>query len=131
MKKFIYRANFYFQLLNPTDPIHYIKYCTRCYILSIDKTITQLKPLKVVYNKGMYSHLSRRVGTFLILAGIGLLMVFVTYELGGSSHFDYFFISLILLFIGIRLRFRGKPYSPGSRFKSIRNLSNKINQKDQ
>jgi hypothetical protein len=76
----------------------------------------------------MQSNLGPRVGTFLILAGIGLLMIFVTYELGGTAHFDFFLISLILIFFGIRLRMRGKVESPGARFKSIRSISEKNKQ---
>jgi len=77
----------------------------------------------------MHSNIGPRVGTFLILAGLGLLMIFVTYELGGTSHFDLFLISLIIIFIGTRLRMRTKSESPGTRFNSIRNLSEKYKQK--
>lgn len=77
----------------------------------------------------MQSELVPRVGTFLTLVGIGLMMVFVTYELGGTAHFDYFLISLILIFIGIRLRLSGRPTSPGARFNSLRSISEKYKQK--
>jgi len=77
----------------------------------------------------MQSELVPRVGTFLILVGIGLIMVFVTYELGGTAHFDYFLISLIFIFIGIRLRLSGKSASPGARFNSVRSIHEKYKQK--
>jgi hypothetical protein len=77
----------------------------------------------------MDSDLVPRVGTFLILAGIGLLMVFITYELGGTAHFDFLLISLLLIFIGIRLKLSGRSDSPGARFKSVRRISEKHKQK--
>jgi len=78
----------------------------------------------------MHSNLGPRVGTFLILAGIGLFLVFVIYELGETAHFDFFLISLILIFIGIRLRSSGSPASPGNRFKSVRSISEKYKEKN-
>ena len=96
----------------------------------LEITKNRLKMFKVVYNKGMNSDPGPRVGTFLILAGLGLLMVFVAYEMDGTSHFDFFLISLILIFIGIRLRLRGRNDTPGGRFKSIRSISEKYKQKN-
>jgi hypothetical protein len=77
----------------------------------------------------MDMNLAPRVGTFFILMGIGLMMVFITYEIGGVAHFDYFLISLILLFIGFRLRANNKPASQDSRFSSVRSISEKFKQK--
>lgn len=77
----------------------------------------------------MHPDLVPRIGTFLILTGIGFLMVFVTYEMGGTAHFDFFLIGLMLIFIGIRLRIRGRIATPDNRFKSIRSISEKYKQK--
>ncbi|MFH2039578.1 MAG: hypothetical protein ABIJ65_09115 [Chloroflexota bacterium] len=74
----------------------------------------------------MHSELVPRFGTFLILVGIGLFLVFVTYELGGTRHFDIFIFSLIIIFIGTRLNFRGKSDSPNARFKTARKLKDKF-----
>jgi hypothetical protein len=83
---------------------------------------------KVVYNKLMETSLGQRVGTYIILLWAGLMMVFVAYKLGGTAHFDYFLISLFLLFIGFKIRSRNKSASPGSRFSSVHSISEKYQQ---
>ena len=77
----------------------------------------------------MHPDLVPRIGSFLILGGIGVLMVFITYEVGGTAHYDIFFISLIIIYFGIRLRMRKRTDSPSTRLKSVRKLREKIKQK--
>ena len=72
----------------------------------------------------------QRFGSFLILVGFGILMVFITYEIGGLTHFDYLLVSLLLIILGARLKMHGKTDSKSNRFKSVRILGEKFRPKN-
>jgi hypothetical protein len=66
-----------------------------------------------------------RIGTFFILVGIGVMLVFIGSILAQTPHYNYFFSSLIILFLGILLRRRAKPRSSSGRFRAIRGIYDK------
>jgi hypothetical protein len=60
-----------------------------------------------------------RIGTFLILVGCGLMVLFVGSELSQEANFNYFFLSGAILFVGYLFRRRAQPRESG-RFDVIR-----------
>ncbi|MDP3185453.1 MAG: hypothetical protein Q8M58_09310 [Anaerolineales bacterium] len=66
-----------------------------------------------------------RIGTFLILVGIGLLLVFIGSYLASTPHFGYLFGSLIVLVFGVLLRRRAKPRPRSGRFRVVRGIYDK------
>jgi len=61
-----------------------------------------------------------RVGTFFLVMGAGIFLLFVTSDLADKVDFDYLFISVLLIFIGWYFR-RGKAPPPSAgRFAIIR-----------
>ncbi len=63
-----------------------------------------------------------RIGTFLILVGIGLMMIFIGSIQGNVPQFGILFFSLIALFLGFILRRCAKPRSPSGRFRTLGKL---------
>lgn len=68
------------------------------------------------------SELVPRIGTFLILLGIFSLILFITSDLAKQPEFDWLFMGLLLLGIGIYLRDRGVPPPPADRFGTLRRM---------
>ncbi len=68
------------------------------------------------------SELVPRIGTFLILLGIFSLILFITSNLAQQPQFDWLFVSLLLLGIGIFLRRRAAPSPPAGRFSIVRKI---------
>ena len=66
-----------------------------------------------------------RIGTFFILVGIGVMLVFIGSGLAKAPHYSYFFSSLIILVLGILLRRRAKPRPSSGRFRAIRGIYDK------
>ncbi|MDO9129401.1 MAG: hypothetical protein Q7U34_06000 [Anaerolineales bacterium] len=66
-----------------------------------------------------------RIGTFLILVGIGLLLVFIGSYLASTPHFGYLFSSLVVLAFGVLLRRRAKPRPRSGRFRVVRGIYDK------
>jgi len=66
-----------------------------------------------------------RIGTFLILVSIGLLLVFVGSYLASTPYFGYLFSSLVVLVLGFLLRRRTKPRPSPGRFRAIRGIYDK------
>lgn len=62
--------------------------------------------------------MARKAGTFLLLAGIALLALYVFSDLAGSADFAYLFAGIGLLVLGIILRKANPvaPPPPSSRF---------------
>ncbi len=57
-----------------------------------------------------------RIGTFLIMIGIGLLIIFVTSDLARLPDFDYLFGSMIFIIVGWLFRRRQPPRAASGRF---------------
>jgi hypothetical protein len=73
-----------------------------------------------------------RIGTFFLIVGIGLFVIFMASEAAQNVTFSYFCWSLILVILG--LIFRGqfkKNVSPSGRFSLVKRLMPKAKKEDQ
>jgi sugar phosphate permease len=66
-----------------------------------------------------------RIGTFLVLVGIGLLLVFIGSGMAKAPHYGYLFGSLIVLVFGFLLRRRAKPRPSSGRLRVVRGIYDK------
>lgn len=63
-----------------------------------------------------------RMGTFFLVMGAGLFLLFVMSDVADKVDFDYFFLGMVLMGIGYYLR-RGKAQPPSSgRFTGFKNF---------
>lgn len=70
-----------------------------------------------------YREIIYRVGTFFLLVGIGLLVLFILSESAQQATFSYFCWAVILLVIGFAFRAQYKRSLPASgRFSLIKRL---------
>ncbi len=68
----------------------------------------------------MFREFIVRVGTFLILIGLGAFILFVASDSAKQANFDYLFWAVLAFTVGVLLR-RLKPAPPPSgRFESLR-----------
>jgi hypothetical protein len=73
-----------------------------------------------------------RIGTFFLIVGIGLLVLFMASESAKNVTFSYFCWSLIFIILG--LVFRGqfkRNVSPSGRFSLVKRLMPKAKKEDQ
>jgi membrane protein implicated in regulation of membrane protease activity len=76
------------------------------------------------------SDLLSRLGTFFILVGLGLLILFVGSIIGKVTSLAYLLLSIAALFIGYLFR-RRTPKRESSRFQTIRRMSERGHQRRQ
>ena len=70
--------------------------------------------------------LLERMGTFFILVGLGLLLLFVASDLGEATYFRYFFFGTASMAVGWFLRRAGAPPpKPSQRFAALRRAMEK------
>jgi hypothetical protein len=73
-----------------------------------------------------------RIGTFFLLVGIGLFVIFMASDAAQNVSFDYLCWSMILIIIGFG--FRGqfkKSVAPSGRFSLVKRLMPKAKKEDQ
>jgi len=70
-----------------------------------------------------------RIGTFFILIGIGLILIFVASQTDGQADFGYLLASLISIVFGFWLRRRRQAPPPSARFSSLKKSREKSRQK--
>ena len=63
-----------------------------------------------------------RIGTFLILLGIFSLIFFLASDFAQTPKFDWLFIGIVLIGLGILLRRRAPPPPPSGRFGMMRKM---------
>jgi len=75
--------------------------------------------------------LGPRVGTFFILIGIGLLILFAASDVapGADVEFDYFFLGVLGVVIGILFRRKAPKPPPSNRFSRLRAMREKSKQR--
>jgi len=76
----------------------------------------------------MNDDLVPRIGTFFIMVGIGLMVLFASSELAGSVRFEFFVYSLGALIAGFILRRRRAPPPESGRFRTARRISDRQRQ---
>ncbi len=59
-----------------------------------------------------------RVGTFFMVIGVGIFILFVASDYAHQTDFDYLFWSIIAMTIGLLLRRRKPPPPPSGRFSA-------------
>lgn len=73
-----------------------------------------------------YRELIYRVGSFFLMLGIGLVLMFVLSEAARQVMFSYFCWGLLLIIIGILFRTQyKKSEEPSKRFGTVRRLFSK------
>ncbi len=73
-----------------------------------------------------YRELIYRVGSFFLMVGIGLILLFILSEASQDTSFSYFCWGLVLLIIGVLARTQyKKSFPPSDRFGLIRKLTPK------
>lgn len=63
-----------------------------------------------------------RVGTFFMVMGGGMFILFVTSDIAEQVDFDYLFIAMLLIFIGWNFRRKKTPPPPAGRFSALRKM---------
>jgi fatty acid desaturase len=66
-----------------------------------------------------------RMGTFFLVIGVGIFILFIASEFGKQPNFDYLFWSVLSATVGIMLRSRRPPRPPSDRFSYVRKLRTK------
>ena len=66
--------------------------------------------------------LSARIGTFLILLGIFFFIIFIASDFAEQPDFDWLFLGILFLVIGIVLRRRAPPPPPSGRFSTLNRM---------
>ena len=66
--------------------------------------------------------LAPRVGTFFILVGIMLIVLFAASDMQRTPEFDFFFFGLLALAVGIFFRRKAPAPPPSDRFSLIRKM---------
>lgn len=68
----------------------------------------------------MFREFIVRIGTFLILLGMGMLILFVASDYAKQPNFDYLFWTVLAVTVGILLRRLKAPPPPSGRFETLR-----------
>ena len=67
-----------------------------------------------------------RMGTFFVVIGAGVFLLFVLSDVADQVDFDYFFIGMILMAIGYYFRRKKAPPPASGRFTGFINIVNRM-----
>jgi membrane protein implicated in regulation of membrane protease activity len=70
----------------------------------------------------MIKELLIRVGTFFMVIGVGIFILFVASDYAGATNFDYLFVAIFSFVVGMLLRRRKPAPPPSGRFAYIRRM---------
>lgn len=71
-----------------------------------------------------------RIGTFFLVLGILVVILFIASDAGEKTYFQYFFLGILLVFVGfIMKRMSAPPPTPGKRFEGFRRMRQKSREK--
>ncbi len=70
----------------------------------------------------MFNELIIRMGTFFVLIGAGIFILFIASDAAGKTNFDYLCAAVICVTVGIMFRRRKPPGPPSGRFSYVRKL---------
>jgi len=77
----------------------------------------------------MHSDLRSRLGSFFIILGLCILLIFIFSLLAGNFRFDFLFSCSLFLYLGSRFHAKGNQTTVGSRFKMIRGINSRYKQR--
>ena len=63
-----------------------------------------------------------RIGTFFLLIGTFLFIMFLGSDMSNKTNFDYFFLAVGAILVGWMMRKKKAPPPPSGRFGSIRKM---------
>lgn len=66
-----------------------------------------------------------RVGTFFLVIGAGVLVIFIASDFANEVDFDYLFVAMLLIGVGWMMRSKKAPPPPADRFTWIRGVMGK------
>jgi hypothetical protein len=73
-----------------------------------------------------------RIGTFFIVIGVGIFILFVASDYANQTNFDYLFWAVLSITVGILFRRRKPAPPPSGRFSFLhRRQGNQKNHKDE
>lgn len=67
-----------------------------------------------------------RMGTFFVVMGAGLFLLFVMSDMADKVDFDYFFLGMVLMAIGFYFRRKKAPPPSSGRFTGFKNFWQKM-----
>ena len=70
----------------------------------------------------MFNEFIIRIGTFFVLIGVGIFILFIASDSAGKTNFDYLFWAVLCVVIGLMFRRRKPPGPPSGRFGYVRRL---------
>ncbi len=70
----------------------------------------------------MFNEFIIRIGTFFILIGAGIFILFIASDAAGKTNFDYLCAAVLCVTVGILFRRRRPPGPPSGRFGYVRKL---------
>ena len=70
----------------------------------------------------MWNEFIIRIGTFFVLIGAGIFILFIASEAAGKINFDYLCAAVLCVTIGILFGRRRPPKPPSGRFSYVRRL---------
>jgi hypothetical protein len=63
-----------------------------------------------------------RIGTFLIVIGVGIFILFLASDYANAANFDYLCFAVVAITVGIMLRRQKAPPPPSGRFALWRKM---------
>ena len=70
----------------------------------------------------MWNEFIIRIGTFFVLIGAGIFILFIASEAAGTTNFDYLCAAVLCVTVGILFGRRRPPKPPSGRFSYVRKL---------
>ena len=63
-----------------------------------------------------------RIGTYFLVVGIGIFILFVATDFADQADFDYLFWAVLLIAVGLLIRRRKPPPPPSGRFAYLKKM---------
>ncbi len=70
----------------------------------------------------MFNEFIIRIGTFFVLIGVGVFILFIASDYAGKTNFDYLCFAVLCVTVGLMFRRRRPPGPPSGRFSYVRKL---------
>ena len=63
-----------------------------------------------------------RIGTYFLVVGIGIFILFISTDFANQPDFDYLFWSVLFVAVGLLIRRRKPPPPPSGRFSYLKKM---------